>query len=124
MSAVACPSCGNKMSDSAAVCPHCGKHRDPAATAGGGGLAKVKMSPDELRALATLTAPDVDSERGVIETLLVPHPETTGSARTLEIVLTVATLPLVLSGLGLVGLRRLVARNRPKIGEAGAGVMM
>nr|HEX4318174.1 hypothetical protein [Kofleriaceae bacterium] len=109
------------MSSDVAVCPHCGKHRDPAATAGGGGLAKVKMSPEELRALATLTAPDTD--RGIVATLLVPHPDTTGAARTLEIVLTIATLPLVLSGLALVGLRRLVNKSNP-IGEGGAVVLM
>ena len=112
------------MSSDAAVCPHCGKHRDPATTGGGSGLAKVKMSPEELRALATVTAPDADSARGLVETLLLPHPGTTGGLRVVEIALTVATLPLVLSGLAMLSLRRLVSRTSAGIGESGAVLLM
>src|SRR5579883_2114892 len=98
MPPIPCPSCGNEMSGDALVCPHCGKRR-----AGGGGLAGVALSPDELRALATVTAPP-EPARGVLATVVLPHPETTGTARSLELALTVACLPLVVCGAMLLGL--------------------
>jgi hypothetical protein len=119
MAAVPCPSCGNKMSSDAQVCPHCGKRRAGAAS---GGLAGVALSPDELRALVTVSTP-AEAPRGILATVVLPHPETAGSARTLELVLTVACLPLVASGALLLGLRRLTKPNAA-IGEAGAVTAM
>jgi hypothetical protein len=117
MPAVPCPSCGNKMSSDVAVCPHCGKR-----TASAGGLGNVALSADELRALATVTAP-ADADRGVLATVVLPHPETTGAARTAELALTVACLPLVVAGAMVFGLGRVFGRRTPT-GEAGAVVAM
>jgi hypothetical protein len=118
MPAVPCPSCGQKMSSDVAVCPHCGKRTATAPT----GLGKVALSADELRALATVTAP-VEPDRGVLATVVLPHPETAGSARTAELALTVACLPLVVAGAMVFGLGRVFGRRTP-IGEAGAVVAM
>jgi hypothetical protein len=116
MPAVPCPSCGNKMSGDVVVCPHCGKRR------GDGGMAKVAMSRDEVRALITVTSPP-SQDRGILATVVLPHPETTGAARNAELALTVACLPLVISGALLLGFGRLFGRRRPT-SEAGAVISM
>ncbi len=113
---VPCPSCGNRMSADAVVCPHCGKRRE-----GSGGLGG-KLSADELRALATVTAPQ-EQARSVLATVVLPHPETQGGARTLELALTIACLPLVACGAMLLGVRSLVGRGATP-GEAGSVLTM
>jgi hypothetical protein len=104
------------MSDQAVTCPHCGKRRLE------GGIAKVALSRDELRALATVTAPPVE-DRGVLATVVLPHPETTGAARTAELALTIACLPLVVAGGVLLGVGQLIGRRRAT-SEAGAVISM
>jgi hypothetical protein len=106
------------MSSDVAVCPHCGKRRAGV----GGGLGKVGLSADELRALATVTAP-IEADRGVLATVVLPHPETTGGARNAELALTVACLPLVVAGALVFGMGRVFGRRTPT-GEAGAVVAM
>ena len=119
MAAVPCDKCGQKMSAEALVCPHCGARR----VSDG----KVKMTKDELAALVAVTAPGHEDPRGLWKTLLWPHPETTGVTRTIEVMPTIACLPLVLCGLGTIGLGRTVSRNRVLIttpGEYGAATFM
>ena len=104
MAAVPCEKCGNKMSADAGVCPHCGARRQ----AGG----KVAMSKEELQAFVSVAAPGYQPSRGLWKTLMWPHDETTGGVRVAEALLTVACLPLVLSGLATFGLGRVAARQR------------
>lgn len=85
-------------------------------------MAKVAMSHDEVRALITLTTPPAE-DRGLLATVVLPHPETTGSARNAELALTVACLPLVAAGTALVGIGRLFGRKRTT-SEAGAVITM
>ena len=104
------------MSAEAIVCPHCGKRRAE------GGMGQLEMSREELRALATVTAPPAE-DRGVIATVLLPHPETGGRARTAELALTVLCLPLVAAGTALLGIGRLFGKRKPT-SEAGAVISM
>ena len=131
MPPVPCPGCGNKMSSDALVCPHCGKRRggggSSAASSGGGGsgdggLAGVKLSREELRALATVTAP-AEQPRGLFATSILPHPETTGATRTAELLLTIACAPLIVCGAMMIGIGRRISR-RATIGEGEAAVTM
>jgi hypothetical protein len=80
------------------------------------------MSAEELRAFVQVAAPGYEAPRGIYTTLLWPHPETRGSRRTLEIVLTVACLPMVLAGMGMTRLARLTTRRTltQTPGEGGA----
>jgi hypothetical protein len=105
-----CASCGQPMNAVAAICPHCAKRQpgfDPTA-------ARKAMSPDEIRALLLVdpsmrnTAPT----SGLFSTLVLPHHATSGLARTIEIVLTIACAPLIIAGTIAIGLRRRVARER------------
>lgn len=111
MPAVACAACKQKMSSEAAVCPHCGARSAGAPTR----LAEVKMSPRELRALVAVD-PDLhgreDAPRTPVQAVLVPHPRTHGATRVLEVGLTIACLPLILSGLLPLLLARRLARGR------------
>lgn len=91
---VPCEACGGRMSAEAIVCPHCGKRR------AAGPLAGSKLSGDEIRALL-LTDPthrEPDVGRGWLAMLVLPHPATSGGARTAELGLTVLSLPLVVAG--------------------------
>jgi len=92
MAVTECESCGGKVNEQARACPHCGAKR--------ANVARGKLSKEEVRALiATDSAVSEDEGRGISETLLFPHPETRGAARTVEIVLTVLCAPLVIVGI-------------------------
>jgi hypothetical protein len=82
------------MNDAAAVCPHCGKRRAGAAS----NLGDAKLSGAEIAALLTLDAPASEPPQNLFQSLLLPHPQTFGLARTSEIVLTIACLPMILVG--------------------------
>ena len=111
MAATTCEDCGGKVNEQAWKCPHCGAKRE--------GVTRAKLSNDEVRALvATDTAIKEEEGRPLVETLLYPHPETRGAARTIEIALTVACAPLVLVGIatmytsrGVMSKLRTVART-------------
>jgi len=83
------------MSSVAVVCPHCGARRGDVAT----GVAGKALSPAEIRALALsnlmFNPPPAPS---LLSALVLPHEATTGAARTAELVLTLASLPLVAAG--------------------------
>lgn len=122
MAAVPCDKCGNKMNAEAVVCPHCGARRE-----GAGGLGKVKMSKDELQALVAVAAPGYEAPRGLWKTLLWPHDETRAGVRTAETLLTIACLPMVLAGLGTIGVGRWLSRSKVLLaapGEYGAAMFM
>lgn len=92
MAATTCEDCGGKVNEQAWKCPHCGAKRE--------GVTRGKLSNEEVRALvATDTAIKEEEGRSLSETLLYPHPETRGTARAIEIALTVACAPLVLVGI-------------------------
>lgn len=87
-----CESCGGKVNEQARACPHCGAKR--------ANVARGKLTNEEVRALiATDSSVSDDEGRGIAETLLFPHPETHGAARTIEIALTVLCAPLVIVGI-------------------------
>lgn len=83
------------MSSVAVVCPHCGARRGDVAT----GVAGKTLSPAEIRALALsnmmFNPPPPPS---MLSALVMPHAATSGAARTAELVLTLASLPLVAVG--------------------------
>jgi RNA polymerase subunit RPABC4/transcription elongation factor Spt4 len=102
MAVTACEACGNKVNEQAAVCPHCGKRR---ATPG---IAGSKLSKEEIGALIAIddaSRPAAESE-GLFETLVLPHPNTSGAARTAELVLTVLSFPLIVAGVSTLAFRR------------------
>jgi hypothetical protein len=106
MSATDCAACGKRVHVDAAVCPHCGARRAR------GSLAAAKPSKDELLALlATDPTHSAARPRGVIATMLLPHPGTAGLARAVELALTVVALPLVLAGIVGIALVRLSFRS-------------
>jgi hypothetical protein len=86
------------------VCPHCGTRRTT--------VARPKLDKDEVRALiATADAVADEAGQGITATLLFPHPQTTGTARTIEIVLTVLCAPLVVVGIASMMLGRRSVRR-------------
>jgi hypothetical protein len=113
MAVTDCESCGNRVNAQAMVCPHCGARQT--------NVARPKLNKDEVRALiATGDAVADESGQGITATLLFPHPETTGTARTLEIILTIVCAPLVIVGiasmmLGRRSLRRAFAAARGEL---------
>lgn len=120
MAAVPCGSCGNKMNSEAVACPHCGVKRAGAE----GGLGKVKMSEEELRAMVAIHAPGYREPRSLFKTLMWPHPRTRGAARGVEIALTIACLPLVLVGIMGMGIGRRYLKAMNDISEGGAVALM
>jgi hypothetical protein len=106
MSAIPCPSCGERMNEASIVCPHCGKRRPD----GEVGLAKKSLSKDEVKALLTVDAkPAAAQPGGLMTALIFPHPTTHGTARAVETICTLIALPLVIVGaftLGFPGRRR------------------
>ncbi|MBV8758301.1 MAG: hypothetical protein JO257_13530 [Deltaproteobacteria bacterium] len=99
MAATTCDDCGGKVNEQAWKCPHCGAKRE--------GVARGKLSNDEVRALiATGDSVKDDEGKGLAETLLFPHPETRGAARTIEIALTVVCAPFVIIGIAAMALGR------------------
>ena len=97
-----CDDCGGKVNEQAWKCPHCGAKRQ--------GVVRGKLSGEEVRALiATDSAVKDDEGKSVAQTLLYPHPETHGAARTVEIALTVLCAPFVIVGIAgmLLGRRKM-----------------
>jgi hypothetical protein len=111
MSAVPCPSCQQPMNAAAIVCPHCGKRRADIQ----GGLAGKALSKEEVNALIAVHAPAEQPSEGLMQTLVLPHPTTHGTARVVELVCTIIALPLVIFGVLSVGLSR--RRTRRKADE-------
>ena len=119
MAVTDCESCGNRVNVEAMVCPHCGTKR--------ANVARPKLNKDEVRALlATGDAVADESGQGITATLLFPHPETTGAARTIEIILTVVCAPLVLVGIAsmMLGRRSIRRAFRAARGELMSVVAM
>ncbi|HEX3481557.1 MAG TPA: hypothetical protein VHT91_41385 [Kofleriaceae bacterium] len=117
MAVIACDACGGKMNDGLAVCPHCGARR--AVTE------QPKLSGDEIRALlATDPTARALEQRGLIHTLVLPHPATRGAARIAEIALTVLGLPLVISGAATLALTRRARLTAAPGGELPAALAM
>lgn len=117
MAVIACDACGGKMNDGLAVCPHCGGRR--AVTE------RPKLSGDEIRALLATDRTTRDGERrGLMQTMIVPHPATRGAARVAEIALTVLGLPLVLSGAATIALTRRARLTAAPGGELPAAMVM
>jgi hypothetical protein len=100
MAVIACDACGGKMNDGLAVCPHCGARR--ALTE------RPKLSGAEIRALLATDRGlrDAEPPRGLLQTLVLPHPATRGAARLAELALTVLGLPLVVAGAVTLALTR------------------
>jgi DNA-directed RNA polymerase subunit RPC12/RpoP len=117
MAVIACDACGGKMNDGLAVCPHCGARR--AVTE------RPKLSGDEIRALLATDPTARDAEpRGLIQTLVLPHPATRGAARLAEIALTLLGLPLVISGAAAIALTRRARLTAALGGELPAALAM
>ena len=111
MAVISCDACSGKMNSGLAVCPHCGARR--AVTE------RPKLSNDEIRALLA-TDPGLrgaEPPRGLLHTLVLPHPATSGGARIAELVLTALSLPLVLAGALSIGVTRRLARHKSTGGE-------
>jgi hypothetical protein len=96
------------MSDVAVVCPHCNARR-AGATAG---LAGKALSAQEIHALIATDAMLAPPSQGLLPTLILPHPSTTGAARAVELALTVVSLPLVAAGALTLAVTRRRARSR------------
>jgi DNA-directed RNA polymerase subunit RPC12/RpoP len=117
MAVIACDACGGKMNGGLAVCPHCGARR--AVTE------RPKLSGDEIRALLATDRSARDAEpRGLIQTLVLPHPATRGAARLAEIALTLLGLPLVISGAAAIALTRRARLTVAAGGELPAALAM
>ncbi|HEX4420712.1 MAG TPA: hypothetical protein VH165_22510 [Kofleriaceae bacterium] len=108
MAVMPCPACQQPMNAQAVVCPHCNARRTDAAV----GLKGKQLSPNEIRALV-LTDDDIDpGSKGLISTLVYPHPGTTGPARTAELALTVVCLPFVVAGALSMAISYYLRRNQ------------
>ena len=107
-----CPSCKQPMAVTSVVCPHCNARR--------GDVAPPPMSQDEIRAMIAVDSPSPDEGDGKVSTLILPHPATRGLARTVELALTIATLPLVLAGVVTLAF----ARKRREKYETGRGELV
>jgi DNA-directed RNA polymerase subunit RPC12/RpoP len=117
MAVIACDACGGKMNDGLAVCPHCGGRR--ALTE------RPKLSGDEIRALLATDRSSRDREpRGLVPTLVLPHPATRGVARLAEIALTLVGLPIVVSGALAIALTRRARLAASSGGELAAALTM
>ncbi|HEX3762318.1 MAG TPA: hypothetical protein VHW23_26640 [Kofleriaceae bacterium] len=117
MAVIACGACGGKMNDGLAVCPHCGARRALAE--------RPKLSGDEIRALlATDSTTREAGSRGLLQTLILPHPATRGAARAAELVLTLVGLPLVVSAAIALALSRRARLTAPSGGELPAALAM
>lgn len=122
MAPVPCPSCRKPMNAQAIVCPHCNARRADAPA----GAGKKNLSPAEIRAMLVLDGPK-QPPGSALATLLMPHPSTTGTARTLELVLTLVSLPLVLSGALAMAISRSGRARMQTVsggGEAGPVILM
>ncbi len=96
------------MSASAVSCPHCGARqaeRDPLPDGERpepGPMAKAKLSSEEVAALLAVeaaNAPAPATGPGLFSVLLLPHPMTRGVGRLLDVVLTIAAVPMIVGGL-------------------------
>lgn len=114
-----CDDCGGKVNEQAWKCPHCGVKRQ--------GVVRGKLSNEEVRALiATDSAVKDDEGKSVAQTLLYPHPETHGAARTVEIVLTVLCAPFVIVGIAgmILGRRKMRVLYKSVRGEGLSAFVM
>jgi hypothetical protein len=121
MAVTDCEACGNRVNVAAVVCPHCGKRR--ASTT----MADAKLDNNEIRALLlTDTKPPEDNGPGLVATMFLPHDQTVGRARKLEIALTVIAAPLVATGLIMIvlGRRRIRRKLLAAKGEAVSALVM
>lgn len=117
MAVIACDACGGKMNDGLAMCPHCGARR--ALTE------RPKLSSDEIRALLATDRTARDGEpRGLVQTLVLPHPATRGTARLAELALTLLGLPLVISGAVSIALTRRARLTAASGGDLSAALAM
>jgi hypothetical protein len=99
------------MSGTAVACPHCGTRqvdRDPLPEGerpAAGPLSKAKLTKEEMHALLAVDSTNrkvaTETGPGLFSVLLLPHPMTQGLGRALDVVLTVAAFPLMLSGVFL-----------------------
>jgi len=92
MAVTSCENCGERVNVTAAVCPHCNAKRSTAT------MADAKLSKDEVRALLVTGMPEREDDRGLLATMFLPHDQTHGRARTIEIALTVLVAPFVIVG--------------------------
>jgi hypothetical protein len=107
MAVMPCPTCHKPMSAAAIVCPHCNARRADVTP----GVAGKELSPAEIRALVLTNAMIAPApSQGLLPTLILPHPSTTGTARAVELALTLICLPLVATG----ALSLAVARGRTR----------
>jgi hypothetical protein len=102
------------MNAQAVICPHCNARRPDVPT----GAAGKNLSPAEIRAMLVLQVPP-QPRGGALSTLLLPHPSTTGTARAVELVLSLISLPLVLSGALAMSLSRASRARMQKVSGAG-----
>jgi len=96
MAILPCPACQKPMNAVAVVCPHCNARRAGVTP----GLVGKTLSPAEIHALIltdVALAPPAPAQ-GLLATFVLPHPSTIGTARAVELALTVVCLPLVAAG--------------------------
>jgi hypothetical protein len=122
MAVTDCESCGNRVNVAAVVCPHCGARRTTTT------MADAKLDKNEIRALLVTDSrpPDDTGGPGLAATMFLPHDQTTGRARTVELALTVISAPLVASGLLAIvlGRRRIRRKLLAAKGEALSALVM
>jgi hypothetical protein len=104
------------MNDAVPVCPHCGARRD--------GVAVKAMSRGEIGALLAIEGLGKSRPTGLVQTLVLPHPETRGTARAVELALTVACLPMVACGALAIAIKRRNSRYAEISGELAPVVVM
>lgn len=95
------------MSAAAGVCPHCAARQSSLGPSSDDLDASPAPPPattftdDEKRALLAverINAPMIGAGPGLFQVLLLPHPQTGGPMRVFDVLLTVAAVPLILSG--------------------------
>ena len=118
MAVTSCDVCSGKMNSEFAVCPHCGARRQRSE--------RPRWSKDEIHALLATDPGSRAAEppRGMFQTLVMPHPATSGSARIAELVLTGISLPLVITGAVAVGISRRARHVTGASGEVVPAVTM
>jgi hypothetical protein len=118
MAVTSCDGCGGRMNSELVVCPHCGARRARSE--------QPRWSKDEIQALLATDAASRAAEppRGMFQTLVMPHPATSGRTRVVELVLTGISLPLVIVGAGSIGLIRRVRGITGGTGELVPAVTM
>jgi hypothetical protein len=118
MAVTSCDACGGKMNSEFAVCPHCGTRRPL--------TEQPRWSKDEIHALLATDpgARGAEPPRGMFQTLVMPHPATSGGGRIAELVLTGISLPLVIVGATAIGFTRRARHVTAPSGELVPAVTM